>query len=212
MGVRHQTILEVELLESRNAPAVIIPGPAANVPSAPPEVAATGLTSQTGVTNAPTTTFSPAATPQLPGQPNQTVFGLPANVGGLALAQLNAPGNQPNAGSVPLTTGLAPSAVLTPTFPTNPFALLPDNGGGIPANNSIPNAAATLSNRAGLNGLSPFLPTYYLNYTQVGPFYTGSDSPTLPQLASPSLNPEGGLGALYQDGDTGPLISSDHVS
>jgi len=114
------------------------------------------------------------------------------------------------AGSIPLNTGLAPSAVPSANFPVNPFALLPDNGGGVPVNNSIPNAATTLSSRAGLNGLSPFLPTYYLNYTQVGPFYTGSDSPTLPRSESPSLHPIDSTNSVQNDADGESLIAPEH--
>jgi hypothetical protein len=40
------------------------------------------------------------------------------------------------------------------------------------------------SGLSGLNGLSPFLPAYNLNYTQVGPFYTGSG----PGLSGPNTS------------------------
>jgi len=77
----------------------------------------------------------------------------------------------------PSSAALFGHALTTPSIqgPTlSPFAYAPIGAGAVPLNNSIPNGAAVLSGSAGLAGLSPFLPTYYLNYTQTGPFYTGS--------------------------------------
>jgi len=109
-------------------------------------------------------------------------------VSGLAIVPLNSAAAQTGAGltaagKLGLTANGALATPLSPVTTINPFASATSEGGALPLNNSIPNAAQILANGAGLNALSPFLPTYYIGYTQVGPFYTGSDSPTSPPVS-----------------------------
>jgi hypothetical protein len=162
MSLKRQSfVIEVEGLEDRNAPAAINPGFAAMIPSA--------------------AQAAPVVDARL-------------TASGLVLVQFTDSTTQGNSGWSPAAF-LRPTAnlpaQLRPAGTVNANTLPPLGAGVTPLDNSIPNAAATLSAGAGLNSLSPFLPTYYIGYTQVGPFYTGSHNPMSPPpvVESPSLNP-----------------------
>jgi hypothetical protein len=98
----------------------------------------------------------------------------------------------PGSAAPALQTSLKPP-LGAPAFPATasslPAALpspvpgLPVGAGAVPLDNSIPNGAAVLSGQGGFTSQSPFLPTYNLNYTQTGPFYTGSGSGATQQQA-----------------------------
>jgi hypothetical protein len=182
---RYRVVLEVETLEDRNAPAAISPGPAAVV-----------LPSQTpGQANS--ATFSPLATtvlsqnqngsPSLTVASNQSGFTTPTT-SGLALLPLSGtPAPQSSIQSLLGLTAALPGQ-FSPTVTSDGLAPTLTGAGAAPLNNSIPNAAGTLSAGAGLNSLSPFLPAYYIGYTQTGPFYTGGEAATaaavVPQSSS----------------------------
>ena len=140
-----RVILNVELLEEHCALATLTPGAV--------------VAPQPALLSAIPTTESSALATRI-----ELVRGISPT-----LEQLPAAAPNP---ALPAIQLVASPAVQAPVF--NPFANLPVAAGTQPFNGSIPNAAAVQSGLAGLNGLSPFLPTYNLNYTQVGPVYTGS--------------------------------------
>lgn len=143
---------------------------------------------------------------------------VPSSAIGIAPTLFGNPALQP--GVAPGFTGLttafstAQGQGLIPNSPTSnptgtgnlmandPFAAVPTYARTLPLNNLTPNPATALSPAAGLPSPFLLLPTYNLDYTRMGPFYTGSgDLPVTPTRSNtPSLNPystEPGAGLVF---------------
>jgi len=225
--VVHRAVLEVELLEDRNAPATISPSPAAGQAPASSDNTAPAQTSQTGINAGPTNALPPstAASQSGPGNgsvspgptdaiPPSTAFaqvginnfstgGTPpdqsnqaglsniAATGSLTLDQLNSLSTPSGAALFALGPGLgtplSPVASVNPVFAssaagTNPLSNTPVSTVNL---SGLAPFRPTLPDQTGINGISPFLPTYDLDYTRVGPFYTGSGTPANPRADTP---------------------------